>query len=306
MFVSRADELVAAVAAIGGEEDERELARELAVQCGWGERDVRMPLLPSGVSHGVPWGVGLAIEAGARCERRVFVEAQTDPPSPDSYWQRASSVTRWAASRGADTSRLEAITEGLGPPFRVWHAVAFAPLRWHAYVCIPYGHHDAAVAALQRAGGGALPPLRARDRVTMVSLDLTPALRAKAYVLMPDASLEELAALHDRAGHAVPGEAQRFGERMLAATHRRIWWLAALGFVDASRPATCALHFGVERHASEGDVRSRVRTSLEEHGLDAGPWRRASAGVASHHFVTFQRRAGRPRVTTWFMPAAVQ
>lgn len=133
----------------------------------------------------------------------------------------------------------------------------------------------------------------------MVSLDLTSAMRVKAYVLAPDTSLAELAALHDTARDTIAGDARRFGAALLGDPARRIWWLAALGYTGDVQPSSCALHFGVPRHLDEATATARIRALLLHHELPVAPWERARS---PHHFVTFQRRAGAPRVTTYFLP----
>jgi hypothetical protein len=310
---TRSDEVVAAIDRVGAAVRfamDRDLARELTMICGWGSRDAHAPLLPSGISHGVPWGLSLAIEQHA-IEPRLFIEPQADPSSPAAYWHAGLAVTRFAAQHGADTQRLDAILDGIEAsnltPFRLWHAVALtAPPRWHAYLCIPPDLPEVAREALRRAGVTELPPLHARDRISIVSLDLTIAMRVKAYVLMPDASLDDLATLHDRASGAIAGDAQRFG-RALLGDDRRIWWLAALGFTESNAPPTsCAIHLGVPRHLDETTATRRIRTLLDEHALPANEWERARAALGAHHFVSLQRRDDEPRVTTYFLPSAAR
>jgi hypothetical protein len=172
--------------------------------------------------------------------------------------------------------------------------------RWHAYLCTP-PDQEIAREALRRAGVVEPPALRPGDRISMVSLDLTAAMRVKAYVLAPEMSLDELEALHATTSGSITGDARRFGNSMLGED-RRIWWLAALGWTGDARPATCALHFGVPRHVDEATATTRIRTLLAAHELPLAAWERART---AHHFVTFQRRAGAPRVTTYFLPEVV-
>ncbi|MDB4964059.1 MAG: hypothetical protein JWP01_4058 [Myxococcales bacterium] len=312
----RADEIAASyqrlAAAIGADARDVDVVRELAIRCGWGARSTAAPLLPSGMSHGVPWG--LSIAAG-QPELRVFVEAQADPAGPTSYWDAAHDVVAFTAEQGAYVDHLRAMTRDLhataAMPLRMWHAVAFDPrrperaARWHAYVCIPPARPELAALLLERCGVE-MPVLRPQDRITIVSVDLVVQGRIKAYVLMPDAPLDAVAALHDRAEAAVPGDVAQFGTAMLGDV-RPIWWLACLGFATGARaPATCALHFGVPRHVDEPTARSRIRALLDRCGLDAHAWQRAADALGAHHFVSFQRLAGAPRVTTYFLPEVVR
>ncbi len=298
----RADELVAACDRLAGAcalPIDLTFVRELAKRCGWGTRSTTAPLLPSGVSHGVPWGLSIALEPST-VELRLFLEAQHDPASPETYRQAASDVSAFAAARGAQLDRLHRLIDGAPASCRLWHAVTLAPgpPRWHAYLCVP-PDRDVARAALHRVGAG-MPRLRDRDRISIVSLDLAAAMRVKAYVLMPDASLSDLAAIHDDASGAVAGDAQRFGIAMLG-DDRPIWWLAAAGFAGPSS-SSCALHLGVPRHLDEAMATTRLRHFLRELSLPEQPWERARAALGAHHFITFQRRAGAPRVTAYFLP----
>lgn len=291
----RADELIDAFVrladAIGEPAGAATVVRELAARCGWGERPISAPLLPSGISHGVPWGVSLAIGSP---ELRVFVEPQDPSGTLAAYGARSRAVLEWLAQSGAVVDELRAMIAEL-PTHRLWFSVVFtrdAAPRWHAYLCNPPAR---LVPTL---------PLRPVDRVTMLSMDLVSAerrRRRKAYVLMPDATPSTLAALHDRARGAQRGDAERFAHAMLGDA-RAIWWLAAVGLDADDALASCALHLGVPRHLDESLARARIRAWLDSHGLDATTWMRAAAVLGRHHFVTFQRRDGVPRVTTYFLP----
>jgi hypothetical protein len=372
---TRADELVAAyrrlATALACERHHVELVRDLAICCGWGSRSTLDPLLPSGIRHGVPWGLSTA--PGSR-ELRVFVEAQADPPTLASYRSSARSVCAFAERHGATLERLDTMLAGLDPDgLRLWHAVTLttgsAPA-WHAYACMPPGDRSVPLAAL-RAAGIVEPNLRLRavDRISIVSLDLAEPARVKAYVLMPDASLEDVAALIEGAGLS-PHGAIAFGRAMLGDSDpsvpvfaaaeerevtepsapamtawrmeagqavdggttasgisrreaarersrldgvrtearfdlatRRIWWLVALGFRPGQREAvSAALHFGVPRHVDEATARERIGRLLAALELDVEAWRRATEALGAHHFVTFQHRHGKPRITTYFVP----
>jgi hypothetical protein len=275
-MTTRADELLVAydalAARLGTPARDRDLIRALAVRAGWGARSVHAPLLPSGISHGVPWE--LSCVAGSQ-ELRVFVEAQSDPPSPLGYWQAADAVTDFAASHGADVARLRAWSEDLPTtlprPARIWHAIALppaGPLRWHAYITCD----DVVRRADLRP-----PPLRSDDRITIVSLDLAPRPRVKAYVLMPHATPDDLAV------HSPDGP--RFADAMLGGAPAP-WWLVAVGL---GADPTTALHFPA-RHLDPETVRARTRVLVPDLPDD------------ELHYVSFQRRDGEPRITTYFTP----
>ena len=79
------------VAEIAGVADEHASLRPLTDACGWGRRDTNAPLLPSGVRHGVPYGISFVLGAGAP-EVRVFVEPQAEPASLAAYREASARV----------------------------------------------------------------------------------------------------------------------------------------------------------------------------------------------------------------------
>jgi hypothetical protein len=300
----------------------------MATRCGWASRQTITPLLPSGVSHGVPWGLSIVVGEGAP-ELRVFLEAQSDPPSAATYARAARDVTEFAAARaGATLERLHVIEPWLvspdGSPLRTWHGVAFAPSKapaFRVYRCLAGAARcDAAFCALARLGFEAAlarvrDSLRAEDRVTIVSLDLLRGAdaRAKLYVLMPNASADELGLLYERAEDARRGDALLFARAMLGGVERPIWWLVCFAFTAASRdrPTSAALHFGVPRHVPDDAIaHTRLLALFTKLGLDGAAYERCRAalgpGHGLHHFVSFQRLRGRPRVTVYFMPEAAR
>lgn len=294
--LTRADELLAAfdelAAALATPARDRDLIRELALRAGWGARAITAPLLPSGISHGVPWELSVAIGSP---ELRVFVEPQADPALPRNYWRTGLDVLAFAADHGADgIARLRALTAGLIETYadhprapRLWFAIALPPSgppRWHAYVTCP--DTATALAALERAGcSTAHLALRPDDRITIVSLDLVvPSLaRAKAYVLMRDAS-----------PYDVEGDVARFA-RALGGTPPQ--WLVAAG---VGALPSCAVHVAA-RHLDPWTVPSRIESLLVQHDLDPAIYRRVQA-LGELHYVTFQRSAGHPRITVYLAP----
>jgi hypothetical protein len=261
------------------------LVRELAARCGWGERDVSQPLLPSGIRHGVPWGVSLVVGAGAP-ELRVLVEAQHDPPSARAYWEAGARVSAWiAAQPGADVSRLDAIADRFVPTersrFRVWHAVAFrpdAPPRFRVYLCA--GNDEprlrAALAALGLPRAIDAIPRAPDDELTILSLDLHAGGRVKVYLATSEAP---------------PDDA-----RLLLGDARRIVWLRCFAFAGETMSTT--LHLSLERHV--GDPTARLRALFAALSLDGSAWERCLP--LRHHFVSLARLDGRPRVTVYFLP----
>jgi hypothetical protein len=273
---TRWDELAAPFDALAAElrvDADRELLARIVQRCGWGARGVDEPRLPSGVRHGVPWGLSVARTEGEPPELRVFLEAQCAPPTADGYWTAAERVLDGVA----DLARVRALGRGQ----RMWHAIGFArgrPPVFHAYVCVPETPQLAWDAVDADELRDELGP---RARVTIVSRDLHAGGRTKLYAIVPDALVGELPWVRDDDGTA------EFARVMLGEP-RRIGWLVA--YQPATRVA--ALHFGALMH---GDPRLRDRLDAYAPGFPRGPL----------HFVSFQRAAsGAPRVTVYYLPEA--
>ncbi len=286
------DRLVAALGVGGG--DARAMLEELVARCGWGARATSAPLLPSGVRHGVPWGLSVAMSPGAPPELRVFLEAQCDSACAEGYWAAADHVLDGLAER----SRVTALGRGE----RLWHAIAFAAgraPRLQAYVCVP---RDPALAWAALARGGhagdrlqqALGPTA---RVTIVAVDVEagPTARTKLYAILPDARADEVPCI-SRGGVA-------FAAAVTGRDDARLGWLAAYGFTaGAAEPTSVALHFGAAAHGDAGyaDRLAAYARALE---LEAYPRAVAALGSPRHHFASWQRTAtGAPRLTVYFVP----
>ena len=284
------DRLAAALGVGGG--DDRALLARLVARCGWGARATSEPLLPSGVRHGVPWGLSVAMSPGAPPELRVFLEAQCAPPSADGYWAAAGRVL----DGEVDAARVQALGRGE----RLWHAVGFAAgraPRFHAYVCVPQqpARAWAALAGAGHASERLREALGPRARVTIVSVDVAPGptARTKLYAILPDARADEV--------FGVTADGVAFAR---AVTDRaRLGWLVAYGFTaGAADPTSVALHFGAAVH---GDAGYADRLAALAHGLalDAYPRAVAALGSARHHFASWQQTAGgAPRLTVYWVP----
>lgn len=312
-MATRADEMIepfVRLAATAGFDDascaEAELTlRALAHECGWGPRATTAPLLPSGIRHGAPWGLSFVLGAGAP-EVRMLVEAQAEPATAASYWSAVRRVNAWIATQpGADLSRARAIEAAFTPSatsrFRGWHAVAFRPNqapRYRVYWCAENDRArvDAALATLGLSGARAAIDDRADDELTIVSLDLHAHARTKVYRLRPHARARDAVSTADR------DDADRFAQRMLGDADRAIGWLTCFA-LDATRAPTCALHLSLERHVAAADVAPRVVALCEALAIDARPYRAALATLQPrHHFVSWQRVDGAPRLTIYFLP----
>lgn len=275
----------------------RPIVHEVARRCGWGARTTAEPLLPSGIRHGVPWGLSMVLGAGAP-EVRLFVEAQHDPPSAAAYWAAGRALTAWIATQpGAETRGFEAIAERFVPDersrFRVWHAVAFRPdeaPRFRVYLCANGAERD--LASIETRPG---------DLVTILSLDLHANGRTKLYRVRESTA-------RDAVPTEVAPDAERLARALLGDTERRLGWLTCFAFREGTPPQV-ALHLSCERHVDERVVGARITQLATELELDPAPYHEAIAALAPrHHFVSLQRVVsrqrpeGQPRLTIYFLP----
>jgi hypothetical protein len=277
------------VAAICGVSDERCVLRPLTDACGWGRRAVSSPLLPSGVRHGVPYGISFVLGAGAP-EVRVFVEPQAEPASLAAYREASARVADFIGREpGADVARLADVRDRFA---RIWYAVAFRPdavPEYRAYLCLGGSDRDrdrAEVVARTLARLDATDSVSrgAKDFPTMIGIDLHPAPRLKLYVLRPDFVLDHPFA------RAMPG-----GDGPLG-------WLSC-HFLESTRPRV-AWHYSALRHAPDDeDLARRLTELLAREGIDPALYARLRREVPfRHHFVTYQRIDDAPRVTVYLLP----
>jgi hypothetical protein len=219
--VTRWDELAFAFDRLAGafEIAGRDELAAIVARSGWAERPITAPLLPSGVRHGVPWSLSIAI--GEITSVRVWLEAQADPPSSDAYLAAARTMlggSPWIAT-----------------PQRLWHQVGFTRGRApsvQTYACIP-DRPELAWAALGNAGDQLRATLPARARVTMLAHDHE---RVKLYVLVPEARIAELPGLDT--------ETRAFAQ-LVHPSDAPIGWL--LAYTLAPTPSV-ALHFAAHVH----------------------------------------------------------
>ena len=282
-MMTRGDELADAFGRLATrlEVDDREVLAQVVARAGWGARPITAPLLPSGVRHGVPWGLSIAMTPEAT-ELRVWLEAQADPPSPAAY------LAAGAALLAGRFDRCPALA-AIATPERWWHQLGFArgrAVRFHAYACVP-DHPEVAWEALARRGHeiealrNALP---ARAFVTMISVDLDGP-RMKLYVLVPDARVADLPLVGD--------DARAFARVLHDDTP--IGWLVCYGFVPGDRaPSSVALHFGAAVHGDR-ELPTRLAAELERRRLPA------YAQLGPLHFVAYTQ-GERPKLAIYFTP----
>jgi hypothetical protein len=204
----------------------------IVARSGWAERPITAPLLPSGVRHGVPWSLSIAI--GEVTSVRVWLEAQADPPSADAYLAAARTMlggSPWIAT-----------------PQRLWHQLVFTRGRApsvQTYACIP-DRPELAWTALGAQGDRLRAALPARARVTMLAHDHE---RVKLYVLVPEARIAELPGLDH--------ESRAFA-RLVHPSDAPIGWL--LAYTLAPTPAV-ALHFAAHVHGDR-ELPARLAANL--------------------------------------------
>ena len=271
--MDRFEELAATFTRIAGKRED--VLRPLADACGWGRRLTSEPLLPSGVSHGVPYGISFVIGAGAP-EVRLFVEPQAGHEH----------VADFIATQPA--ADIAPLVDVRAPVPRVWYAVAVrpsAPPAYRAYLCLGRDDRERVVAqTFARLGVNDGVPRGPKDFPTMIGLDLHASPRVKLYVLRPDFVLDHAFA------RALPGGDQPMG------------WLSC-HFLEAT-PARVAWHYSALRHApDDDDLARRLVGFLESERIDPSIYERMRREVPfRHHFVTYQRIDGSPRVTVYLLP----
>jgi hypothetical protein len=266
------------------EVDDRDLLARVVARCGWGDRTITAPLLPSGVRHGVPWGLSLAMTPEAS-ELRVWLEPQADPPSEAAY--RAAGEALFPEH----VDRLRA----LGTPQRWWHQLGFTRGRavtTRVYACVPDRPELAwaALAARGHDGDTLRRALPARAFATMISTDLDVRARMKLYVLVPDARVDELPLVAD--------DARAFA-RILNGD-APIGWLVCYGFVPGdAAPSSVALHYGAAVHGDR-ELPHRLATELARREL-ADYARVTAVHDAPIHFVAYTQGT-RPKITVYWVP----
>lgn len=243
---------------------QRDELAAIVARSGWAARPITAPLLPSGVRHGVPWSLSLAI--GEVTSVRVWLEAQADPPSADAYLAAARAMlggSPWIAT-----------------PQRLWHQLVFTRGRApsvQTYACIP-DRPELAWSALGRSGEQLRAALPARARVTMLAHDRE---RVKLYVLVPEARIAELPDLD--------AETRAFA-RLVHPSDTPIGWL--LAYTLAPTPSV-AVHFAAHVHGDR-ELVARLAANLPAAYLRA----RTALGDPDLHFIAH----GPGKTNIYFIP----
>ena len=253
-MTTRGDELASAFDRLAGafEIGGRDELAAVVARSGWATRPVTVPLLPSGVRHGVPWSLSISA-TDAAVEVRVWLEAQADPPDEAAYLSAAEAML--------GPSPLIAM------PQRLWHQLRFARGRAatiETYACVP-DRPELAWAAAGAAGLELRAALPARALVTMIAGTRE---RMKVYVLFPAARPAELP--------YVDRDTLAFAH-VLHPSDAPIGWLVAYTLAP-DRPPVASLHFAAHVH---GDRELPARLS----GHAALVRARAALGEPRLHFV---------------------
>ncbi len=301
-----------------------------------GDRPLALPPRWSGMTDDCsPIEVSVAFRRGDP-DVRVLLEAQADPPSPLTYARAADELTAWLV---ADVGADDTLAVSLAPRF------VPGP---HAFLAAFHGiefHHDGRIRTkLYRAPGATGDPwgtVRAvmadagldgpladvvaevgELDVPLIAVDLEPSAtaRLKLYLRSPDLDvLDRLCALGGTAGgHATRLAAALYGEPTVDRVPYVALHLAAAGPGGVARgPSRAVLSLPViDASPAQQVVEERIAALLEDHGLDAAAYRRASAAAFAsmpaeargldgplgvHTWLSVQDEPdGSPRITVYF------
>jgi hypothetical protein len=287
--------------------------------CGWG---TRTEPLPSGISHGLPWGFSLAMsgDASEPPQLRWLVEPQDEDGSAEAYWRAGMRVAAWIAEQpGASIERLRIVEDLFVPdddaPFRIWFGAAPASSLFKVYLPLRArgggtGAGERLAEAMRRLG--CRTPVGVVGEPTILSLDLCEGGRVKVYEL--------------RVTDELPGELAPFAELV---GRRRIGWLIA--HVVNQRPIReMNVHFSNSeaRDSGAGAGAGAGAGTGADSDPDPVPDSVPVTATAAHlsvlrhpvpherieafaqravprlplHFVSFQLRDGAPTTTVYFLP----
>ena len=279
-----------------------------------------------------------SIVLGSATDVRLLVEAQSDPASPHTYWQSATALTQWCAEQlSSEIGRLQRLVDLYEPTdsqayFACWHGFEFPdiradplrPPRVKIYLNPAAqgrnGARDVINQTLTRLGFVA-----ARDALADVfasfvpvhcSIDLRdgPNARVKLYLRVFDRTQMEF--LYRSGASAAPGDIERLCRSLgLPARWRRPGY-CVLHYVDAKDaiPTRTVVNLPVRDLLGDDESTADVLSAwLADEGLDPRPYRAvltslrrldapasASRSTGRHSYVSFQRDAGKSRVTLYF------
>ncbi len=298
------------------------------------DRNLDLPPRWSGVTDDcTPFEFSIAIGGGPP-SIRFLLETQDDPASPATYWTAGMRLTKWLArTYGVDLKRFDRVKDLFVPTdplaySAIWHGADFrlGGLPLFKVYLFPAAQGriraDTVVReAISRLGFSHLWPsllnLRGqKDVFNILSLDLSSESRArvKVYIRHRDAMLGELEARCGLACDNVPGDWSSFC-RVIAGGQdplslRPIGGVYHLTSEEPDRITRAVLSLPLFPYAENDQVAYiRIRRLLADFDLPDEVYARCVKAFASapldsekglHTYVSFQREAGRPRITLYF------
>ena len=329
VFDQAARQLALVSEAVGARSRDRGVAllRDMAPRCG-DRDDSDLPRWSCLGDDCSPFEISLATSRAGH-EVRVLVEAQSDPASPERYWDAGCRLSRWlAAELGLDLRRFDAVADLFGPAsheafWAMWHGVDLgdepvvkvylnprlggrAPDAVVHEVLSRLGFGSAWAAVEAAAAGGATP--------SHVSLDLGgEGSRVKVYLRHAGDAARSLLDVPRGVSTTAAGDfavvwAVMCGDDSLLGSRPPF---TTLYFTDpeAGTPERVALHLPVQSYLPDDAVASsRIRSLLQSFALDTSGYDRAFAALSAESLLTrglnsyvgFQRDQSGPRVTTYF------
>jgi len=327
------EDMTASAAAALGLDDAAPLADALLhVGAAWRHRSVSEPPPWSGLTLDItPFEFSANFDAsGARL--RAVGEPQSGDPTVSGYWQAAMSAAEQLKATGrADLGCLEAVRELFAPRDPSGRFAAFFGVgidrardgpRFKVYLSPSAGARGAEAQLLGRAakrlgldaGWSRIRATRDDHLWTLACLDLAaaPRMRFKVYETLLNAD-ESIDRLEDGTnGHSIEHLAGMLTEALPPSVRGFEWGMLSHSLLPGGELRHT---FGVALcpGAPQGQVRQRIEALLARLGLDPSPYTRCFRGLTAacdepveHSYVTVQRVAGRPRVTTYLAPRLYQ
>ena len=260
---------------------------------------------------------------------RFLVEAQSDPASPEGYWNAGYELTRWLAGElRLDLGRFDAVADLFGPAtpeafWALWHGVdlgdepvmkvylnprlgARAPDAVVRDVLTRLGFESAWATVEEAAAGGATP--------SHVSLDIGgEQARVKVYLRHAGVAVRSVVDVPRQVSASAAGDfavvcAVLCGDDSRPGARPPF---TTLYFTDprTGTPDQVALHLPVQSYVPDDVIASsRIRSLLQSFALDTGGYERAFAALSAESLLTrglnsyvgYRRDASGPRVTTYF------
>jgi hypothetical protein len=286
--------------------------------CAWRTRTAQDPRLPSGLSHGWPWGLSLAFGQGEP-QLRLLVEPQAAVDSAQAYAAVAMRLVGAGQITPPRELALLAQVDRDAAPFRGWLSYP-----WHArgsaetkvYLCptsvtglSAAGFIDEVAPGFADRHAEVRDGMRPQDRLTVVA---APVWRfgdkVQLYVHQPRPPLARLDRWSASTVSGAWGDATALAEALLPPGAEADW-LTSLRFVRGERRPVSAAHHLPVRHLGLDDawISGRLADLCTELGGDPRPYEALRQHPRllglRHHFVSIQRREGQLRLAAYFVPS---